>query len=184
MKALQTLLARTISEIYACTAATIHDDCVVFGLDLEHYRANISFALFEKARSEVGTGPIRYAIGITFCLTDTHGEDIDVSSRSFRELEDVCFRLQENLDWGTLSPIRLANGQVEVGLYRSINTTAKDLNLAALDNHDSELQMALDDLTEEYSRIYPILLSFVQGEKISLEHIGNMVGGGVPERLM
>lgn len=164
------LLKNTISSLF--TKMDIvelkEDDTILFGIYCGSYYAHAALRIFEVPQ---GGNTITQALGFSLAFTDQEHKVMNLAHKEYSEVAVACTNLQQRLDWGILSAVKMPNGSVEITLYRSIHTSQEDLAAAKLNTFSSELTTALVQLQKELEYIAPVLQHYVVTEDFDMKYI-------------
>lgn len=157
------LLQRAIKSLYR-NVNPVQDkseNTLVFAIKLQHYFTFAALRIHTSFSSEIEH---MQALCLTFVFTDTDGEALNVGDKDYAEVAVLCTRLQELLEWGTISPCNMHPGVLEIALHRKFNTSEVDLKLAIEEDMASELVSSLIHLSQEFEHIAAVLQNFVTSD--------------------
>jgi hypothetical protein len=148
------------------------DDSVVFQVNCGGYYAYATLKLFTGFPDE--EKPIQ-ALGFSLVFSDQEGEALDLKKHDLTLIHAVCIELQHHLDWAIISPFVMPDKSIEVTLYRSVQTSASDVKLAAEQDLNSQLLGTLVQLQKECEYIAPVLQHFATSDEFDVSLIDLML---------
>jgi len=164
------LLKNTISSLFTkMDIVEIEDhDTILFCFYCGSYYVHAALRIFEVPQSK---NAITQALGFSLAFTDQKQKVMNLAHKEYSEVAVVCTKLQQRLDWGILSAVKMPDGSVEIALYRSIHTSQEDLVAAKLNTFGSEFTTALVQLQKELEYIAPVLQHYAVTEDFDMKYI-------------
>ena len=179
VQAVLKLMYRNAKPILYAKDHAVHFGIIISGA----YRTSVSFDLFEK-EAIVRDQPAGYGLDVFFAFSDSRGNELNLADTDENGRRKLIEGLQSGIKWSTVLAETGTGGTVEIGLYRAINTSFEDLKKAKDGKLGSELVTALHEISREYERLCPILISYSRGEIRSLRNIAELTNPPIRTRLL
>lgn len=169
MEVTHTVVGEVIEHIFTMKPY-VSDEYVSFGLEADYFKAECVLHVFE-AMLETKDEPAQQGmqIWVRFCHEEL--DRMNFSKFSWPEILELCRRLQDELNWGTLLPSLVDEHTIEISLYRSIDVTLSDVRMALNQDLRSEFLRTLKRLLDEWEELSPILSGVSTGQITSFEGI-------------
>ena len=161
---------KTVGEVIAehyTHRPVVEEDFVGFGLQDEDYTIEVVITLYEVT-PETEEDPLRQAMQIIMWFCDNDNGRLNFNHIPLVDLLELCWRLQENIDWGVITPRRVDEKTVELCLFRCIDITMRDLSLAFNGDMNSEFLRTLERMRTECDELSPMFLALANGDVSSL----------------
>lgn len=142
---------KTVGEVIAehyTSQPVITEEFIGFGLEDDDYTIEVVITLYEVS-PETDDEPARQAMQVLMWFCDNDNNRFNLNHWPMAELLELCWRLQENIDWGMLTPRRVDETTVELCLFRCIDINTRDLSLAFNSDMNSEFLRTLERLSAE-----------------------------------
>ena len=161
---------KTVGEVIAehyTSQPVVEQDFVGFGLEDDDYTIQVVITLYEVA-PETDDEPLRQAMQILMWFCENDNTRLNFSHVPMSDLLELCWRVQENIDWGTVTPRRVDGETVELCLFRCIDITMRDISLAFNSDMNSDFLRTLERMSVECDELSPMFLALANGEVTSL----------------
>ena len=149
------------------------DNSLIFGLNLYGYVAHGCIRIFDSAETKHQANRSRIGMSLTF--TEQANVVLDLRNIANETVLEVCNAIQQCVDWGSVSSIKIPSGAVEVSMYCAWTVTEADLRLVQTNPDESQLVDTLDLMSTEFVSAASILTALKSGAVKDAQHVKLMM---------
>lgn len=165
MQVTQQNVSEVIKHLYTAEPQ-INEDFTGFYLRSDLYSAEVVIHVFDA--SPTGTQkPASQGMRVWIWFCSSPGERLNLASLGKDEMLDLCYRLQDEIDWGIITPVFVSSQETQVALTRSAGITFDDICKAMKCNPASALISTLNRLAQDWEALNPLLVGVATGQVTS-----------------
>lgn len=148
----------------------ITDDFVGFGLAADYFKAEVIVSIFDTL-PETADEPVRQGMQMWVWFRNPDESRMNLRKFTWPQVLELCHRLQDEINWGTLAPSWVNDDEIQIALFRSIDITLSDIGLALNRDLHSEFLRTLARLSDEWEELSPVFMGVETGQITSVDGV-------------